>query len=135
MSQSEVPTSDASPTTRRRSGRWLWVVAALVILVAAALALGGYWFLTGGLPRSNLAEFAAEGDLTTEPFQVREGWQIRWETTGERFAMAITGDRDFGIVIDRDEPGRGVTSPVGSGTFRLEITAEGPWSVSIVQGP
>jgi hypothetical protein len=46
----------------------------------------------------------------------------------------MSGDRDLGTVVEQDEPGSGVTSPVGGGTFRLEIEAEGAWKIQIVQG-
>ena len=80
-----------------------------------------------------IAQFDGDGDKTTQAFTVTEGWQIQWETSGTSFDFAITGDRDFGTVIEQDGPGSGITSPVGSGSFRLEITAEGRWSVHIVQ--
>lgn len=84
-------------------------------------------------PRTDVAEFSGDGNATTASFSVREPWQIHWETDGESFSYAIRGDRDLGTVIEQESPGSGVTSPVGSGTFHLEITAEGPWQVLIYQ--
>lgn len=115
------------------------MVAALIIVVGVALVAFLYWYLNGpgapgGPARSVVAEFSGVSDQTTNTFQVREGWQIHWETEGDRFAFAITGDLDFGTVIEEEGPGSGITSPVPSGSFRLEITAEGPWSVTIIQG-
>jgi hypothetical protein len=81
-----------------------------------------------------VAEFSGEADMTTRSFDVRDGWAIRWESTGDHFAYAIRGNPDIGKVIDIAEPGTGVTSPVGSGTFHLEVTADGHWSIQIVQG-
>lgn len=110
-------------------------------LLVGAVASAGYWILTQGPgrelvspPGSIVAEFSGTGNQTTDAFQVREGWQIQWANSGPSFAFAITGDRDFGTVIDQREPASGVTSPVGGGTFRLEISADGPWTISIVQG-
>lgn len=123
--------------TRRQSSRP--VIIALVGLVV--LAAAGYWFLTQGPGQqllspagSTVAEFSGDADQITSSFEVREGWAIHWESTGEAFAFAIDGDRDFGTVINVDEPGNGVTSPTGSGTYNLEITADGPWTVRITQG-
>ena len=123
----------------RRQPRWL--TGAVGLAVVAILLVGGYWLMTEGPgvrllspAGSTVAEFTGEGDIATDTFHVRDGWAIRWESTGERFAFAIGGDRDFGTVIDIDEPGSGVTSPTGSGAFRLDVTGEGPWSIVIVQG-
>lgn len=115
--------------------------AAAAVVGLIVLAAIGYWFLTLGPGQtlvspagSTVAEFSGEGDQTTDEFEVREGWAIHWENSGESFSFAITGDRDFGTVIDQSEPGSGVTSPVGAGAYRLEIAAEGPWAIRIVQG-
>lgn len=127
----------ADASQRRSSGRPL-IIALVGLLVLAA---GGYWLLTQGPGQqllspagSTVVEFSGDSDQTTSSFDVREGWAIHWESTGEAFAFAIDGDRDFGTVIDVDEPGNGVTSPTGSGTYNLEITADGPWTVRITQG-
>ena len=78
-----------------------------------------------------VAEFSGSGDQETAEFTVQEGWEIRWETSGESFRFAITGDKDFGTVVDQQGEGGGVTNPAGQGAFRLFITAVGPWTVSI----
>lgn len=113
----------------------------MAVLLLVALFAVGYWFVALGPGRqlvspagSNVAEFSGDGDQTTDSFTVREGWAIEWQSSGERFAYAIRGDRDFGTVIDIDAPGNGVTSPTGSGTFFLDVTAEGPWSITVRQG-
>jgi hypothetical protein len=130
--------SHSKETIRRPRRRLAGVVVALV---GVAVVVGGYWLLTQGPgrelvspPGSTVAEFRGTGDQTTDTFQVREGWQIQWGNSGPRFAFAITGDRDFGTVIDQHEPGSGVTSPVGGGAFQLVISAEGSWTIVVVQG-
>ncbi len=122
---------------RRAATPKLVIIGVLLVLVLAA----GYWLLTQGpgqqllsAPGSTVAEFSGDSDQETDSFSVREGWAVHWDSTGDAFAFAIEGDRSFGTVIDIDEPGNGVTSPTGSGTFHLEITADGPWNVRIVQG-
>lgn len=121
-----------------RQSRGLPIIIGLVVLLVVVLA---GWFLTQGPGQqllspagSTVAEFAGESDQVTDSFSVREGWAIHWESSGDAFSFAIEGDRDFGTVIDIDEPGNGVTSPTGSGTFHLEITADGPWTVRVTQG-
>jgi hypothetical protein len=79
-----------------------------------------------------VAEFSGTGDHETDSFEVEEGWEILWETSGTTFKFAITGDQDFGTVVDHEGEGGGSTSPVGSGTFRVLVTADGPWSIRII---
>ena len=128
-------TSEANRHTRT------WTPIVIVAVALLVVAIGAYWFLTQGpgqqllsAPGSTIIEFSGESDQSTDSFTVREGWAIHWESTGDAFAFAIDGDRDFGTVIDIDEPGNGVTSPTGSGTFRLEIVADGPWTMMVTQG-
>lgn len=124
---------------RARIPRW---IASIVLVIALIVSfVGVYWFFTQGPglqilspAGSTVAAFGGEGDQTTATFQVREGWGIQWESKGTQFAFAIQGDRDFGKVIDINEPGSGVTSPTGAGSFHLEVTAKGPWTISITQG-
>jgi hypothetical protein len=130
--------TEATERARRRPS---WAKAVLVAVLAVVLLIGGYWLFTQGPGRqllspagSTVAEFSGDSNQTTGSFQVREGWAINWESTGQQFAFAIRGDRDFGTVINIDEPGSGVTSPTGAGTFHLDVTAAGPWAISITQG-
>jgi hypothetical protein len=85
-------------------------------------------------PLETVLELSGTGDQVSDPFDVTPGWQVSWQTAGERFALAITGDQDLGTVVDLPGPASGVTAPVSGGRFRLEITAEGPWSITVVQG-
>jgi hypothetical protein len=100
----------------------------------------GAWFFTlgparqGGPAGSVLVDLSGTGDTKSAEFFARRGWQIQWETEAERFRLAIHGEPDIGAAIDQEGPGSGVTSPVPSGTFWLEINADGPWSVRVDQG-
>lgn len=74
-------------------------------------------------------------NMTSEPFTVKEGWQIQWQTDGSAFSFGLSGDQDIGTVIDEPGPASGVTSvPVG-GTFKLEVKAKGPWKITVRQPP
>jgi hypothetical protein len=113
----------------------------IVALVAIALLAAAFWIFTQGPgvrllspAGSTVVEFSGSGDQVTDSFHVRQGWRIRWQSTGDRFALSILGERDLGKVIDNNEPASGVTSPAGAGTFHFEIDADGPWSVRIEQG-
>jgi hypothetical protein len=118
-------------------GRLAFLAISAAVLIA--VILGAYIVLSARQPaldeanREEIAEFSGEGDQITGSFTVGEGWQIHWQNDGQHFEFAIKGDFDFGTVIDQDAPGSGITSPVPTGTFHLEVTAEGPWSVLILQ--
>ena len=124
-------------SSRRRRA---WLLATSVVVLLAVL-VGTYWLMTDGPGAgllspagSTVDEFSATGNVTTNSFRVRQGWSIHWESMSDSFGLAIRGDRDFGTVISLDEPGSGVTSPTGAGTFHLEVTAEGAWTIEVVQG-
>ena len=122
-------------------GRRRRLLIALLVVTIAIFVIVGYWIFTQGPggrllspPGSTVAQFSGAGDQATNSFEVRQGWRIRWESAGQRFAMAIRGERGLGTVMDISEPASGVTSPANAGTFYLEITADGSWSVTVEQG-
>lgn len=125
-----------APVSKTRSGRKAYVAVGVLLLAASAL-----WFLTEGPgqrllspPGSTVAEFEGSGSQSTPRFRVREGWQIHWDSRSEAFSFAIRGDRDFGTVVEVAEPTSGITAPVGAGSFYLEVTAGGEWSITVIQG-
>jgi hypothetical protein len=85
-------------------------------------------------PQEIILQISGTEHDVTEPFEVISGWQIQWQTDGASLAIAVTGDQNLGIVVDEPGPASGVTSLAPAGTFRLDIAARGPWSITIVQG-
>jgi hypothetical protein len=81
-----------------------------------------------------LLELEGTGDERSQTFDVLVGWQIQWQTEADHIVIAVTGDQDLGDVVDFPGPASGVVSPPLGGTYRLEITTDGPWSVTIIQG-
>ena len=79
-------------------------------------------------------ELEGTGNQRSPTFDVLVGWQIQWQTDGDHIAIAVTGDQDLGDQVDYPGPAKGVVSPSAGGTFRLEITADGAWSVTVIQG-
>jgi len=79
-----------------------------------------------------VAEFSGKSSSLTDPFVVRDGWEIHWQARGKSLEATVTGDADLGMVVDQHGEGVGSTYVVGSGTFRLQIVAQGTWTVSIV---
>jgi hypothetical protein len=113
------------------------VVGAIVVV---ALVVGvGYWLFLGpgrpgGPPGSTLVEMSGDGSKVSKHFYARRGWEIEWQNTGQYFSYTIHGDVEFGQVITQNGPGNGITSPVPTGNFFIEVVAQGPWTITVIQG-
>jgi hypothetical protein len=81
-----------------------------------------------------ILELSGTGDMQSESFTVVSGWQIVWQTDGGGFAIAVRGDQDLGTIVNQEGPASGATSLPSAGTFHLEVTAKGPWSLKVLQG-
>jgi hypothetical protein len=77
-------------------------------------------------------ELSGDTDESSQPFVVKPGWQIRWRTQGPSFALRVTGDADMGTIVDKHASAAGVTSLPTGGTFQVEITAMGRWSIEVI---
>jgi len=85
-------------------------------------------------PQEIILQISGTEHDVSAPFEVVSGWQIQWQTDGASLAIAVTGDQNLGIVVDEPGPASGVTSLAPAGTFRLDIAARGPWSITVIQG-
>jgi hypothetical protein len=85
-------------------------------------------------PLGTILELSGTGDKQSESFTVVSGWQIVWQTDGGGFAIAVRGDQDLGTIVRQDQSASGATSLPSAGTFHLEVTAKGPWSLKVLQG-
>ena len=85
-------------------------------------------------PLGTILELSGTGDKQSESFTVISGWQIVWQTDGGGFAIAVRGDQNLGTIVNQDGPASGATSLPSAGTFHLEATAKGPWSLKVLQG-
>jgi hypothetical protein len=70
----------------------------------------------------------------SDPFEVRPGWQIVWQVGSGALAVMVTGDPGLGMAVDESGPASGAASMTEGGTFRLEIVADGPWEITVVDG-
>jgi hypothetical protein len=86
-----------------------------------------------GAPRQILA-LQGDSDDISDSFEVNPGWQIQWQVQGTSIAVAVTGDQNLGVLIEQEGPKKGVTGIAPGGAFRLEITADGPWSITVIDG-
>ena len=82
-----------------------------------------------------LVDQKGSGDFTSADFVARRGWQIQWQTDADTFDLQVHGQPDVGRISDHPGPVSGVVSPPQAGTFHIEIKADGPWSVKVLQGP
>ena len=110
----------------RAAGPWTIRVSPGPSSGSAAPSLAG--------PREIILQVSGTDHDVSPPFEVVAGWQIQWQTDGASLAIAVTGDQNLGIVVDEPGPARGVTSLAPAGNFRLDIAANGPWSITIIQG-
>jgi hypothetical protein len=85
-------------------------------------------------PREVVLVFSGTQHDVSAPFDVVPGWQIQWQTDGSSLAIAVTGDQNLGVVVNEPGPASGVMSLPPEGTFRLNIVASGPWSITVIQG-
>jgi hypothetical protein len=81
-----------------------------------------------------IVELSGTGDKVTDQFTVIPGWQVVWQTEGGGFAFAVRGDRDLGTIVTQEQAASGATSLPTPGTFHIEVTAKGPWSIKVIQG-
>ena len=79
-------------------------------------------------------QFSGTEHDVSAPFDAVPDWQIQWQTDGTSLAIAVTGDQNLGVVVNEPGPASGVTSLAPEGTFRLNIVASGPWSITVIQG-
>ena len=89
---------------------------------------------TAAPPQEIILTLSGTDHDVSDPFEVISGWQIQWQTDGASLAIAVTGDQNLGVIVDEPGPASGVTSLAPAGTFRLDIAASGPWSITVVQG-
>lgn len=81
-----------------------------------------------------VASFDGEKNATTESFEVRGPWEIVWQTSARRFEIAVLGYASGipSIIVSRPGDGEGREMMLRSGTFQLQVVADGPWEISIV---
>ncbi len=86
------------------------------------------------LPQEVILTLQGDSHEVSDSFEVKPGWQIQWQIDGSSIAIAITGDQNLGVPIQQSGPASGVTGISDCGVFRLEIAANGPWSITVIDG-
>ena len=85
-------------------------------------------------PQEVILTLQGDSHEISDSFEVKPGWQIQWQIDGSSIAIAITGDQNLGVPVDQPDPASGVTGISQGGVFRLEIAANGPWSITVIDG-
>ena len=85
-------------------------------------------------PQQVLLTLEGDSHDVSDSFEVKPGWQILWQIDGTSIAVAVTGEQNLGVLIDEEGPASGVTGIAQGGVFRLEIAANGPWSIRVIDG-
>lgn len=91
-----------------------------------------------------IQQVSANGTRNLRPVTVRDNWEIRWDAKGQVFNVTVNPlDRDPKDPLASiptsiaSQTGSGIGSsyqPKG-GTFYLQVTAVGDWTVTVVQLP
>ena len=85
-------------------------------------------------PQEVILTMQGDSHDVSDSFEVKPGWQIQWQIDGSSIAIAGTGDQNLGILVNQEGPASGVTGIAQGGVFRLEIAANGPWSITVIDG-
>ena len=80
-----------------------------------------------------LLDISGDGDAVSEEFSVSRGWRIQWQIDGPSIVLTLRDADGTTKILEQPGPAVGVTQPIPSGTFTLEINAEGPWTLRVVQ--
>ena len=82
-----------------------------------------------------LAAFTGSGDDTTEAFEAAVNWELRWKAEeSESFSIELLAEdgASRGQVVQGAEEGSGTTFVSEEGEFKLEVSAAGDWSITVV---
>ena len=79
---------------------------------------------------------SANGSRSLQPFQVQNKWEVRWESSADItiWLKDKKGDPVKRLASNK-KGGSGSTFHRTGGTYFLMITAEGDWTVTVIQLP
>lgn len=88
-----------------------------------------------GHAETTVASYSGTGGRITETFTIDDNWSARWTSERGRFALVLRRTdggttRTAATAYGRAEGEAGYGE---GGTYTLEVTAEGPWRVDIVE--
>ena len=80
-------------------------------------------------------EISASGVRNLRPFTVKDQWEIRWDNKGSMITIAVRHP-DGKLAADggtQAKPGKGASYQPKGGTYFLEVSGSGDWTVTVVQ--
>lgn len=82
-------------------------------------------------------QLSANGSRNTRPFTVKDRWEIRWENKGSILTVAVRTAEGKLVAGggSATAPGAGESFQPKGGTYYLDVTGTGDWSISVVQLP
>lgn len=130
----------ASPAERPRVPvAWLLVPLGACVLIALATVLGG-----GGLGKvahpADMLVLRYEGTGTQKiPTKavVQPGWELRWDSESKLHQIRWTDEQGHSKTLT-SLPARPIRGHTGlniadGGTFEIDVTADGPWTIEVYQ--
>ena len=91
-----------------------------------------------GATVEEIASFSGSGPDTTDSFEAAENWELRWEAqnpVGFGVELLTADETSRGQVVQGGEDASGATFVSEEGEFRLRVTADGDWSVTVTGVP
>lgn len=85
-----------------------------------------------------LLELDGSGDETSEVFEAALNWELRWKAPdAESFSVELFNEEgeSRGVLIEDSEDPDGSTFVSEAGSFYLEVTSDGDWSISVIGPP
>lgn len=84
-----------------------------------------------------LAKWSGDTMMTTRPFRAAGAWELRWTASSGYFSIRLleVGSEQDKLIANQTTAGSSTSYRPSGGTFYLEITGTGPWSVQAVGVP
>lgn len=82
-------------------------------------------------------QLSANGSRNMRPFTVKDRWEIRWENKGAVLAVAVRTAEGKLVSggASATAPGTGESFQPKGGTYYLDVTGMGEWTITVVQLP
>lgn len=110
----------------------------LAVFGSLALSALLLWSVSGlAADEDVVLSLTANGSRNTRPFNVKDGWEIRWDNKGPVLAIAVK-TVDGKLVAgggSSTAPGSGQSFQPKGGKYFLDVTGMGDWTITVVQLP
>lgn len=106
-----------------------YMLAAAIMVASPVVTIAG--------DESTIFTLSANGSRNTRPFTVKDRWEIRWENKGSILTVAVRTAEGKLVAGggSATAPGTGESFQPKGGTYFLDVTGIGDWTISVVQLP